>query len=534
MRPLIGILLLIGSCIVSVTAGYPKPDVPDSVWCSAFKQDNHREKTEAAYAAVAARSSVRGISDTLLFCCFQDAKIRTSGRFFSLIKQGWRRSHPSVSAAFARYHMRGAPEQANMLGAIFDEEHLLSFYDLLRWVEIKQVLGLYAEIPELYCRVLYGEPRIKTIVLSQFATLLREVPQSVVDTLLQHFLVCSSEGQLPAGPRTEWVIAQYGRLKLFDRQIELFLATEKQREQQAIGLIAIGEERYRQQSFVAAAKTAELAYRRATGKDLKERAATLVYHALRELGSRDSAQMWFKRAHIVSDRGRAQGAELFLSSGNPTEASRLIAQLSHSVLRDTLHLHQLLATDSLSSAVALLAKGGDFTGSAATAYIWRVRTLLFGGRAEACLALLDSIPAPLPAVQTRELLGYRYWLLRLAYNEEALAIFAQIEYTLYKEKPGLAADLLCSVQADTAYSWRLAVRVAQAALKNGNDPAGALRILGCAPADSEPEYLYCKADAFYRLRKLDAAEQLLKRLVLEYPDDVHTVKARLLLAKVLH
>lgn len=533
MRPLLGIALFIGSFIASVTAGCPEPDASDSVWCSAFKQDNSLETTKAAFAAVAARSSLRGISDTLLFCCFLDAKIRTSGRFFSLIKQGWRSSHPSVSAVFSRYHMHGSPEQANMLGAIFDEEHLLSFYDLLRWVEIKQVLELYGEIPELYCRVLHGEPRIKTIVLSQFATLLRETSPSVADTLLQRFLGCSSEGQLPAKPLAEWVIAQYGRLNLFDRQIELFLATEKQREQQAVGLIAMSEELYQQQSFAAAAKSAKVAYKRAAAQDLKEQAATLVYHALRELGSRDSTQIWFKRAHIVSDRGRAQGAELFLSSGNPAEASRLIAALSPSVLRDTLHLHQLLVTDSLAVAATLLANGGVLADSPVAAYAWRVRTLLFGGKTDACLVLLDSIPVTLPAVQSRELLGYRYWLLRFSGNKEALAIFAQIQYTLYKGKPGLAADLLCTAQAGAAYSWRLGVLVAQEQTK-GNDPEGALRTLGCAPADSEPEYLYCKADAFYRLRRLDAAEQLLERLVLEYPDNVHTVKARLLLAKVPH
>ena len=162
---------------------------------------------------------------------------------------------------------------------------------------------------------------------------------------------------------------------------------------------------------------------------------------------------------------------------------------------------------------------------------WRFRTSLFCGVTDTCLRLLDSLTSAAPSAEITRIQEYRYWLLRLDDTPPALAKFIQIEYTLYKGDRELAARQLCESRRDPKNDWRIGMRIARQQLDR-SESAAAIATLRCAPAESEPEYLYSLADALFHDREYNGARELLRRLVLDYPADQYTIRARLLLARI--
>lgn len=251
--------------------------------------------------------------------------------------------------------------------------------------------------------------------------------------------------------------------------------------------------------------------------------------------------MWFSTGSTVpcpaidpqhsSDQLRIEVIECSQKNGDLKTAASLLDRLVPTPVRDTLMLRQLILCDSLPAAQRLADTTRTLNRMPKVRLNWQIRIALFSGKTDKCDSLLDSAATLMRGAPTAEHLEYRYWLLRLAESPEALARFAQIEYTLFRGNRPEAAKLACSAGLDSASAWRLAALVARNQLEN-NEAAAAVTTLGCVRAEGEPEFLYLMASAENASGRAGTARSIVQRLLLEYPAGTYTVKARLLLSKL--
>ena len=473
------------------------------------------------------------VSDTLLFCAWRQKQKREFGSVFAAVLHAWKQHHPSLNAALLRFQQTGAVGKIDTLCRIFDREGELDVILLLRWIEAKQILDDYAPVPGLLCRVISGRPELTPIALNHFESILDEVATQRIDTLMGHFIACAF-----SGPKTDtnairsWVIDLYGRKQLFDRQLELLSALEKNTSRKCEHLQSIALQRFRVRQFTPAAAAAKLLYNCSSERKFRQDAASLLYQIYHALGMNDSAKIWLELAGVTSENSRCEAIELYQQLGDYSKAAGLIHLLPESLARDTLHLKQLLLCDSLSAALRFVSD--STTALARSAYLlllWRVRIAFYSGKTDRCLALLDSNKVNPTHPYASEFMEYRYWLLRLADSPEALAKFIQIEYTLFKGDREKAARLLCSAGPMGGNAWRIALRIARRQIDN-SEAAAAVSTLRCAPAEGEPEYLYRLAEAQLRDGTDNEAKTVLERLIVEFPGNLYTIQGRLLLSQL--
>ncbi|MBN1578939.1 MAG: hypothetical protein JW913_20425 [Chitinispirillaceae bacterium] len=509
--------------------------VPLSEVCLCSLIVRQPEINAATFAAlIAAFARHNPVSDTLLFFGWRQHLRRETGPVFAAIRHAWKQYHPSASTALLAYQQIGATGRIDTLCTILDQEKGLDAYLLLRWIEAKQVLDDYAPVPGLLCRVISERHQLTPLALSRFETILDELTAPRCDTLLQRFANCAFGGakQTDTASLRSWIIDQYGRKGLFDRQLYVVSSLEKNSAGRCRSLHSMARQRFGRQQYAAAAAAARALHRCTSKRELRQDAASLLYQSYRAMGLSDSAKTWLELAGVNSEKSRIEAIELYQHLGDHQKAADLIHLLPQSLARDTLYLRQLLLCDSIPEALRF---AGDHNNALSRSehhrVLWRARTTLYGGKTDTCLALLDSIKLTAAYPFAVELMDYRYWLLRLADAPETLAKFIQIEYTLFKGDRDKAAELFCRSGLAGGHAWRIGLRIARRQIEQ-SEAAAAVATLRCAPAEREPEYLYGMADAQFRIGAFQAARSMLERLILEFPASIYTVQGRLLLSRV--
>ena len=504
--------------------------VSDSCLCSVMA----RGSADEAVAVGSAFTRYFRVRDTLLFCAWRNRTLRENRKLFTLLLRGWKKNRPYLNAVLAAYQKAGATRRMDTLLTILDHERELEVHQLLEWIEAKQVLDDYDSVPGLFCRIIRGRPQLQPLALNRFELLLDELSPVLADSLLHRFgRAVSAAPVADSAAVRRWIIDQYGRKLLFGRQIAAVLHSGKNTAEQCSLLHAIARSCIDDRLFRPAIAAGTALYGLDCAAGMRQETAALLHGAYRALGKRDSAAFWLERSGVTTEKNRLEAVELHLSLGNLPKAAELLKMLPPSIGRDTLYLRYLLLSDSL--APALHRAFDDNTPLARAPFprmIWRVRTSLFCGMADTCIRLLDSVAAH-PAFATAVPLfqDYHYWLLRLASSPQELAKFRQIEYTLFKDDRKKASRLLCESQRDSTNDWRIAVRIAEEQLAH-SEAADAVSTLRCTPAGRQSEYLYCLADALLHDQSYREARELLQRLLLEFPVDQYTTRARLLLARI--
>jgi hypothetical protein len=509
--------------------GRPPSTMSESCFCTLLQQNNDDDAT----ALVTAYCRRFPVHDTLLFCVFRQPSLRNNRKLFTTVLRGWKKTNPSLPAVLAALQRSGTSDHMDTLLRIFDREDELEVQQLLQWVEVKKVLDDFGPVPDLFCKVIAKRPELLPRALRQFEILLDDLPGPLADSILQQFTRCTSSDRLvQAGLLRRWAIGQYGRKHLYNRQISAVSALKKNSTEQCSLFLSIARDCYEQRRYIPAATAGRTLYTHACDNSLRREAASLLVAVYRGMDRPDSAAVWLEQTGAPTEKNRREAVALYLTLGNLTRAAELLSLLPPSLERDTLQLQYLLLSDSLHAARRF---AFDETAPLARAPYprleWRFRTSLFDGSTDTCLILLDSLTAVAPQSEITGIQEYRYWLLRLSDTPAALAKFIKIEYTLYKGEYELAVRQLCDSDRDPVNDWRIGVHVARRQLDR-SEAAAAVATLRCAPEPGEPEYLYCLADALFRDREYNGARELLQHLVLDYPADQYTTRARLLLARI--
>ncbi len=420
------------------------------------------------------------------------------------------------------------------LCTIFDEEGTIDDFSLLHWVEAKQTLEDYGSVAGLICRIVNNQPKLTPAALNRFESILSTVSAVVADTLIRNFIDCVfAQKEVDTASIVTWIADQYGRKELFGGQIETIATLEKNINRKCKYLLSTAKQHYGMKRYMYVVTAARILHNITTDSTIRREAALILFRAYNSRGLTDSAKLWLEHVDNFSDKERIEAIGFYQKTGDFTKASALISKLPKSVASDTLYLRQLLLNDNIAAALRFADSGSTVLArSAQERILWRIRTTLFGGKTDKCLALLDSVKIDPSAPFASELLDYHYWLLRLAGNSTALAKFSQIEYTLFKGRRDQASGLLCgavSMLGDKA--WRIALRIAARQLDN-SEASEAIATLRCAPAEKEPEYLYRLAEAKFRGGASVEARRILETLMIDFPSDIYAVQARIMLQQL--
>lgn len=501
--------------------------IPESCICSLLTK---RHPNNAVIPLIQKFARSHQVTDTLLLCSYRQARQKEMSTVMAVVLKAWKKNNSSLSATLRTLQKFGASKRMDSLCIIMDTYSTLSAVEMLQWVDIKVVINDLAPVPDLMCRIIDERPQLTAVALNQFSKLLVDLPPKRCDTLLQEFTNCKIRHHKRY--RTEifpWLLNQFGEKLLFTQQISLLNSLGESSGKRINMLIDIVRSRFSGKHYRAAAQAAATAYHAATADSTKQTAAVLAYYSFRQLDEPDSAVVWFERITLKSDNENSDAAALYQKTGDLKKAAALLRKIPPSLSRDTLMLRHWLYSGAFDSASGfIISDTGPLSRRPAILPLWKIRISLFSGKFEQCRAIIDSLQDIPKKSGASEILGYRYWFLRLGNTPEALAIFSQIEYTLFKGDRKKAASLLCEATFSSVLRGKLALRIAAKQL-SGGEAADALHTLECAPLENDPAYLYTLAEVFHQNGNDTKAESLLKKLLTDFPVSIHTSRGRVLL-----
>ncbi|HMA64361.1 MAG: tetratricopeptide repeat protein, partial [Fibrobacterota bacterium] len=244
----------------------------------------------------------------------------------------------------------------------------------------------------------------------------------------------------------------------------------------------------------------------------------------------DSALQWIHYAQLTNLNNLLNAINLYQLSGQITLAQTLINQFPSSLVKDTLTIRQAVFTQNLKTAHELIHRNDSLKKYKNELYLWKVRVALFNKESDNLMKLLDSIPEIPTFSGSAEVLGYKYRILKLMDYPEALEAWRLIEYNCYIERLMAALTLLEQLRCDAGCKAECALVVAHH-LYERKKIAEALAVLSSFDESGvSAEFLYQKALCLQKQEKPVECRKLLEKILLDFPDDIYSGKARLILS----
>ena len=411
-------------------------------------------------------------------------------------------------------------------------------YDLMKWMRIKSVLGMYGAACRLACRIAHQQPQLSALLQNQLSETIREAPADTVRAALDDYLQCALSGFRPdTAAFKRWISNVYFRAGLYDEEVNALLRLETPSQPSAEELFACASRRFSNRIFSTALRPARLAYSRLHDDNLSSLCALMLYRCFALMGKDDSAAIWLRRVPARRE-DRAEAAAFFQRTGDLVKADSLLAALPSSLTRDTLMVRQMLFTGNPKAAADYCARwaGEKLTVDGRGLLFWRMRSLLFSGRAQAADALADSIDFSPVMDGATAFLFLKYMLNSIRKTPAAGTVFGELAYAAWLQRPERALRALQSSAIDVfpADVRQLLYCMGVKALIDGKMFAGARTLIDRAGGSSTcTELRYYLGEVLLNQGDVDSAAAVLEELILTYPGDVFSEKARILL-NVLH
>lgn len=436
--------------------------------------------------------------------------------------------------------------EADSLFAVLDRYKALSLSDLLRWAHAMVVLNRYTGSAVLYSRVISAESQLVHVVYGQFNQLFENAGADSIAAALGVFqkTVFSRRGIDTLGIQL-WLADFYARHGLDSAELEVLRAVPATAPRLVPQLIDMARQRFGRGAYAAAILPASAAYEHTASVPYRSGAAVVLYQSYQALHKNDSALVWLERAGgSLSESRRADAAALYQAAGRLSDAKAMIKEIPPSFSRDTLEVRQCLWSGDTRKAAEMAKKGGStWAQHPNEALLWRTRTLLWSGAYDDLAALLDTARIAASWKGAKEILDCRFRFQLFKRSNEALAAWSHIEYDVFTGNPERAAQRLAGSGVQTvpqALRAPLLLCVIRGYFRGNyaqvSSPIPALTAFLEEHGENvdSPEYLYYFAEALLMNGSFDRAEKLLLRIIGDYPGDVFSEKARVVLAKLQH
>lgn len=489
---------------------------------------------EEALRLIEKWSEGRSISLSFLYRCIA-AKI---GRSDPALPRGilalWEKKHGQVRASIAEQEAMGRIAEEDSLYTVLDHCNPLSADDFLQWAHSDEVLsGSYGAPAVLYCRALQADPRKIDQVFVMLYLWLENAPADSIAVALAAFqkdaLYCRNIDTIGLQCR---IGDFYDRHDLYDAETKVLLAVPETRARLAPRLYELAGRVLSRRLYAEAIPLAMAAFNSSGMPPVKLAAAEIAYRAYIGLHSFDSALVWLEYAGLSTENRRIDAVVLNQATGRIGKAKSLISELPPTFTRDTLALRERLFEGDIAGAADAVKKGIAWLQRPNETLLWSVRTLLFRGDIDRLSELLDST-LPEPAWSgAQEFLRDRLLLHLLLNSNDDLAGWSQIAYYLFIDKPERAVAKLSGIAGK--FKIPLLLLIIKDQLERGKITVAEALFERQGDTVDSPEYLYLRAQTLLNINVREnggRAQALLGRIIRDFPEDVFSEKARVLLAE---
>jgi hypothetical protein len=431
--------------------------------------------------------------------------------------------------------------EADSLLSLSDSAGMLSAHDYLRWLEVKAVLSDYKAAARLCCKIdarEAREPRLSPMGRGRLLQMIEEQPAAVKREALAAYRGCAL---MSRGCDTlvfkQWLSRAYASFGLFAQQDSLLAQLDTKNYPSAQDYLDAAAERFSQGFVSEAVVPAQRAYDRANG--LGERGgaarsltATMLFMWYRQALKPDSASHWLERASLSDERLKVPAIAFLQGAGMLDRADSLLATLRPSVIRDTLTLRQMLFAGDAKGAYS---RAGRLPLARDAFVLWKTRTAVFSGNGNDLYGWIDTVSFAAASDGGEEILSYRYRLDMLAFvaasAPQALHDFCALSYGLWRGKPDKTAALRFTAYPRDVREM-LVCDIVKGFIRLGRfgEAQAAAATLNVDSAGPELRYYY--ADCCLRQGFLDKGAAVLEQLMLAFPNDVFSGRARILLANL--
>jgi tetratricopeptide (TPR) repeat protein len=420
---------------------------------------------------------------------------------------------------------RGSLMEADSLLSMADSAGLLDAVDVVKWLPVKAVLKRYSDAGRLCCRAGEKEPMLAYFACNNLYEIIKDQPVETKRAALAAYGRCAlSQKGCDTLQIRQWLSHAYGSFALFTEETDLVRELDSRHFPTAGVFLAMARDRFAQGFFSPAVVPAMEAYRRCDAAPEKSLAATIVYQCYVRLGKTDDAALWLSRASLSDTRFRAQAIAFLQDAGYLDKADSLMATLPAGLARDTLALRRALRSGSVPRARELAQGIKDRDAALA----WKVRTAVFSGNGADLDGWIDTVSFKPGWEYAREMLGYRYKLEVLKDAPSAYQDFGALEYAIWLNQPIKAAALPFSGYPPAARQMLVCELVS--ALCEKKLLAEAQKAATQVPSgEAGPELQYYCGDILIRQGSVPEGAKILEQLVLAHPEDVFSLKAKVIL-----
>jgi hypothetical protein len=256
------------------------------------------------------------------------------------------------------------------------------------------------------------------------------------------------------------------------------------------------------------------------------------------LGNRDSAGAWLAKVRGARPEDKARLVAFCQNAGFNAEADSLLSTLPPSFLRDTLGIRRKLISGDFGGAAAAAVRLRESRQAASEKndlLLWRIRSLLFGGKGALAEPLMDSMAFSPSMNGADEFLSYKYRCAVLNKTPQAWSVFGPVAYASWLGRPDRALSALANPKLDDCppEARQTIVLDGVLALMEGRMYADARAVMERTGFSSPgKEFRYYYGEILYNVGAVDSAKRVLHEVLLSQPGDVFSEKARVFLLRM--
>lgn len=419
----------------------------------------------------------------------------------------------------------------------------LNEYDLLKWTEIKGILGDFNGAARLFCDIGIKNSNLQRIARNQFFNMLSKTGSiEIKKKAIKEYRECSlSKLDTDSLLLSIWLSKTYSKFNLYREEIEAVTSLDRFNKSKGHRLLKIAKKRRAEKLFPEAVEAALQAWKYLSLKNDKQECIKILYKSYLYIGNADSALLWFQMNDISGPEDKISAVILFQATGMLDKADSAIAGLPESVSKDTLQIRQYIFSGRFDSASSFITKNKERTKRLFYKYddfLWRIRTFLFSGKIfkfALCLDTMNTLTPPQKWPYTSEILNCRMALQRLQVYPEALQYWGKIRHSIYTRDTNcllkLTAEFVPDDWPDNIREF-LAVTIVKALIKYELFSRAQKVINSVLNLKESSQMNFYSGIVSINTGKIEEAKSIFEDILLYKPDNLFTAKARIYLLKL--
>jgi tetratricopeptide (TPR) repeat protein len=445
----------------------------------------------------------------------------------------WTKTHGKPRDRLVELEKRAAYMEMDSLYSMLSRAGNLDAYELVKWGRLLGILKKYDDAARIYCEAGAREPSLTQMLRAQLLRMLSEADAPQRAEILNSYYTCSiQESGTDIPGLLRWITTVYGNFGLYSDEVAGISTAFSDPVRSARELFELAKRRFSRRLFKETIEPAIAAHAILRTEQEQNECAALLYLSYLETGKTDSAIIWFKKGKLTDPESMKRAAVLYQAAGLFVQADSLIGMMAPSITRDTLSLRQLIFTGRISDARHMATertKLKHWRGSAGDASLWKIRTAVYTGDLAGTIDCIDSARFDMAWQGAREVLGQRYAAHIFKTDPDTYNLWGKLMRALYTGHPETMPDTVVAAQARGAVRELIYAALAEAlAAERRYDLVYSL--ISTMPAtEASPRLLYFYSESCIMQGKTVQAQQMLEKLILEYPLDVFSGKARIYL-----